>query len=330
MPYLHRHLAACRLAMTILAAGFVGGCSLLRLGEAGPEEPRPAGTAVTPPAESRPAPSRIERPATAPAVTAPLPKPAPPPPPPPNPLQIAYQEGMQAWQTGDLLKARALLNQVLQASDDPEQNIGLRGILSQIADETVFSPEVLADDPLTEEYRITRGDSLLKIARRFRVTPELLSEINRLTDKHTLRPGRRLKIVKGPFSATVVKRTHEMHLYLQGVYLRTCRVALGTDNKTPTGKWKVTTRLKNPSWTDPQTGRRYAPGSDDNPIGKFWIALEGTEGNAVGQTGYGIHGTNDEASIGTDASMGCVRLGDEDIRFVYSLLVFGSKVEIVE
>ena len=36
--------------------------------------------------------------------------------------------------------------------------------------------------------------------------------------------------------------------------------------------------------------------------------------------GYGIHGTNDPASIGKAASLGCVRLSDPDIDFVYSLL----------
>jgi lipoprotein-anchoring transpeptidase ErfK/SrfK len=37
-------------------------------------------------------------------------------------------------------------------------------------------------------------------------------------------------------------------------------------------------------------------------------------------TNYGIHSTNDPASIGKEGSLGCIRLNDVDIELVFSLL----------
>lgn len=44
--------------------------------------------------------------------------------------------------------------------------------------------------------------------------------------------------------------------------------------------------------------------------------------------GYGIHGTNDPASIGRSASHGCVRLRNEDIAVLYDMVDVGTPVYI--
>ena len=44
--------------------------------------------------------------------------------------------------------------------------------------------------------------------------------------------------------------------------------------------------------------------------------------------GYGIHGTNDPASIGHAASHGCVRLRNEDIEKLYDMVAVGTPVYI--
>jgi lipoprotein-anchoring transpeptidase ErfK/SrfK len=44
--------------------------------------------------------------------------------------------------------------------------------------------------------------------------------------------------------------------------------------------------------------------------------------------GYGIHGTNDPASIGRSASHGCVRLRNEDMAALYSMVEVGTPVYI--
>ncbi len=300
------------------------GCSLF----GGDETDRQPPTAVgveTPPPQVMPPATRVEEPRAIPTRPATVSAPAP-----PDPMQLACEEGMQAWQSGDLLRAREILNRVMHEGCPAEQQTRVRQILSEIAEKTIFSPEILPGDRLVLSYQVVRGDTLAKVARKHKMTEELIRGINQLPAGSKLRPGGQIKVIQGPFSATVTKGSHEMHLYLQDVYVRTCKVALGSDNKTPTGKWVVTNRLRNPAWTDPRTGKRYGSTDPDNPLGGFWVALKGVEGNAVGKNGYGIHGTIDEASIGTDASLGCVRLGKKDVADVYAMLAQGSVVTITE
>jgi lipoprotein-anchoring transpeptidase ErfK/SrfK len=70
-------------------------------------------------------------------------------------------------------------------------------------------------------------------------------------------------------------------------------------------------------------------GDPKNPIGKYWLALEGADDRTRGLSGYGIHGTIEPDSIGKQASMGCVRLRDDDIALVYQLLVEGESLVTV-
>ena len=211
-------------------------------------------------------------------------------------VETVYQEGVQAWQGGDLLKARDALNRVLHAAIPAERQAQIREVLNQIAEKTIFAPFViLPGETMAEDYVVVQNDNLQKIGRIYKVTEELLSVVNGNMNKNVIRTGRRLKVVKGPFHATVVKSSFEMHLYLQHVY-----------------------------------GQRIAASDPQNPLGEFWIALDGIEGRALGQSGYGIHGTIDDSSIGTQASMGCVRLSSKDIEVVYAMLVPGSTVTITD
>ena len=61
-----------------------------------------------------------------------------------------------------------------------------------------------------------------------------------------------------------------------------------------------------------------------NPLGGYWMGLVGLEGDAVGKNSYGIHGTIEPDSIGKQASMGCIRLGHDDIALLFDLLVDGK------
>ena len=86
-----------------------------------------------------------------------------------------------------------------------------------------------------------------------------------------------------------------------------------------------------PEWIDTDTGNRYLADAPDNPIGERWIGLSGLTGEAVGRSGFGIHGTIEPESIGRDQSMGCIRLVADDVAWVYDLLVEGkSRVAVRE
>lgn len=231
-----------------------------------------------------------------------------------------FQVGLAAQQRDDLVRARTAMSRALDAGLSASQARQARARLTELANETIFSRRVLPSDPLVDFVHVRRGDTLGRIARRQKVSADLLAEVNNLPDKHFIREGLRLKVINGPFNAKINKSEHLMHIYLQNVYVRTYPVALGMNGGTPTGKWEVRDHLKNPSWVNPQTGERWHADDPENPIGEFWIGLEGVEGEAVGQFGYGIHGTIEPETIGEDVSMGCVRLGPGDIDEVYKLL----------
>jgi LysM repeat protein len=44
---------------------------------------------------------------------------------------------------------------------------------------------------------------------------------------------------------------------------------------------------------------------------------------------YGIHGTNNPASIDKAVSNGCIRMYNQDVNYVYSLVPIGTEVTIV-
>jgi len=59
----------------------------------------------------------------------------------------------------------------------------------------------------------------------------------------------------------------------------------------------------------------------DNPLGSRWLT--------IGRTSYGIHGTNVRWSIGREATHGCIRLYEDDIRRLYERVREGTRIQIV-
>jgi len=68
-------------------------------------------------------------------------------------------------------------------------------------------------------------------------------------------------------------------------------------------------------------------GDSKNPLGTRWIGFdaEGTDGRT-----YGIHGTNNPASIGHYVSEGCVRMQNEVIESIFQTVPLGTKVLITD
>lgn len=95
-------------------------------------------------------------------------------------------------------------------------------------------------------------------------------------------------------------------------------VAVGAHRSpSPTGTYKVTTRIPDPTWYAP--GKVIGPGKD-NPLGTRWMGLS--------RKGFGIHGTNRPRSIGRAASHGCIRLRNSDIEELFDLVASGTVVEL--
>ena len=64
------------------------------------------------------------------------------------------------------------------------------------------------------------------------------------------------------------------------------------------------------------------PPGPENPFGKYALRL--------GTSEYLIHGTNKRFGIGMRASSGCIRMYDEDIKWMYENIPLKTKVRIVD
>jgi len=87
---------------------------------------------------------------------------------------------------------------------------------------------------------------------------------------------------------------------------------------TPTGSFTIVGRLVDPTWYG--KGKIVPPGKG-SPIGTRWLGLS--------VKGYGIHGTNNPASIGHNASHGCIRLRNRDVEELFEMVSLGDAVELI-
>jgi len=229
--------------------------------------------------------------------------------------------GKQALDRKDPVAARAHFSEAMTLDVDASQADFVRGELSRLGNELIFSGRILPSDPLVSRYIIQPGDSLAKIAKKFSITDDLIAQINGIRNKNIIRAGQAIKVVKGPFHAKVDKSDYSLDIYLGTTFVKHFRVGLGQDDSTPTGEWKVATKLKNPTFYPPRGGQIIAANDPENPLGERWIGLAGVSGDAVGQRRYGIHGTSEPESIGKSVSMGCIRMYNADVEAVYNYLV---------
>lgn len=246
-------------------------------------------------------------------------------------VRALMAQGDDAARKGDAVLARQLYSRALvdpsAAKADQET---IRQKAAALNEDLIFSPKVTAGDPLTETYTIQPGDAVARLPRKrdLAVDWRLIKRVNQLDDEDLtrLKVGQKLKLVRGPFHAIVTKSDYRLDLFAGSpdepenwVYIRSFKVGLGEGNGTPVGDFMVKNRQSNPPWTNPRTGEKFAADDPQNPIGEYWVGWEGI-GPAAGYKGFGIHGTIDPSSIGQQKSMGCVRLGNEDVGIVFEML----------
>ncbi len=288
---------------------------------------------------TQPAPTATPSPAAA-----PTPEPAPAPmttiatPPPSSFLDTARGNSSVLLQARQLLSqdqpvdARNVLSAAIASGTlAPAENDEARYMLASINDRLVFSREIVAGDPYAMSYTVRPGDSLAKIVKSLGVQVDwrFIQRINGLARPEQIRPGQVLKIVTGPFHGAVERRDHRLDLYLgegpNQVFVRDYLVGLGEHNCTPSGLFRVRqhSKLINPPWTNPRSREHFSANDPNNPIGEYWVGLEGMEGHNRQEAGFGLHGTIEPQSIGRNESMGCVRMRDGEIDVLYEVLTEG-------
>jgi LysM repeat protein len=257
----------------------------------------------------------------------------------PFPAGTVLADARAKRDAGDLLGARKILNDALVSGRLlPADADGARKLIAEINRTVFFSPKRFENDEFGGTHTVKSGELLRTIAERNDVTWELLARLNGISDPRKLRAGQNIKVVKGPFNAIVTKSRFTLDIYLGppgepgSLYVATFPVGLGSDDSTPTGTWMVEThkKLKNPTYFSPRGEGVIDAGDPANPLGERWIGLVGIDGNAIGKESYGIHGTIEPDSIGKMASMGCIRMRNEDVELVFDMLTEGKSVVVVK
>ena len=217
---------------------------------------------------------------------------------------------------GRLVEARDSYRRALETYPDANIVKAARPKVEDLNMKILFSPYV---DSYSREYEVQAGDSLAKIARVFGTTIELLKRSNNISGE-TIRQGQRLKIVTTKFSVVVDKSQNLLMLKQNDDVVKAYKVATGANNCTPVGTFKITTKLVDPVWY--KAGAAVPPGSPENILGTRWMGLS--------KEGYGIHGTTDPASLGKQATAGCIRMLNGDAEELYGILPEGTEVTVVD
>ncbi len=168
-------------------------------------------------------------------------------------------------------------------------------------------------------YEVKQGDNLVKISKQFNTTVELIKKINNLSSD-TIRVGRQLKIWTKPFNVVVDKSQNILILKAEDEMIKTYIVSTGKDNSTPIGGFTIKDKIPNPVWY--KQGVAILPEDPENILGTHWMGFD--------LAGYGIHGTTNPSTIGTQETQGCVRMTNDNVKELFMFLPIGTKVTIID
>jgi lipoprotein-anchoring transpeptidase ErfK/SrfK len=211
-----------------------------------------------------------------------------------------------------------------------------------------FSDDIISEKLVgtSSKYSVVKGDNIRLIAAKLGVSQQHLIKKNRLDPKAYLKIGQKLiynnrKIIPQRMKNGIVVNIPDRTLYFfkQGKLAVSLPVALGVpvksdkyDWKTPTGKFRVTAKMKDPTWHVPPSIQSemddrgkdvitsIPPGSD-NPLGKFAIKTS--------IPGILIHSTTKPWSIYSFASHGCIRVYPEQMEEFFKEVKVNTPGEII-
>jgi L,D-transpeptidase ErfK/SrfK len=196
-------------------------------------------------------------------------------------------------------------------------------------------------------YTTVKGDTIRLVAGKLGVSRTQLTVMNGLSPKDGLKAGQVLQynnrriIPEHRIKDGIVINIPDRMLYLfqQGTMSFSTAVALGTPTKTdqfvwqtPTGRFKIVNKAKDPTWTVPPSiqeemrleGKEVItsiPPGPTNPLGKYAIKTS--------LPGILIHSTTKPWSIYTYASHGCIRVYPERMEELFNLVKVNITGEII-
>ena len=191
-------------------------------------------------------------------------------------------------------------------------------------------------------HKVTKGDYFQKIAEQYNIGFLALMSANPDVDPFLLEPDSNI-IIPSEMLLPYIKREGivinlpELRLYYflpEENKVHVFPVGIGKEGlATPKVTSYISSKRKDPVWRPTKAmqeryfkehGKAMAtevPAGPDNPFGKYALRL--------GTSEYLIHGTNKRLGIGMRASSGCVRMFDDDIKWMYENVPINTKVRII-
>jgi len=223
---------------------------------------------------------------------------------------------------GALYEARAALTEVYSSGRfTDEERTDIEDRMIDLNKKLLFGRTKAPD---TFVYKVKSGDTLSKIALKTKVDVGIIKAMNKLkTDNIYI--DQLLKLSQGTWSIRIDKSRFILLVMYEGSAVLRYSIAIGADDQTPTGEFKIQTKIKNPTFykTLENGLKKSIPhGDPENVLGSRWMGFAGD------WSSYGIHGTTDEASIGSATSKGCVRMHNKEIENLFEWVPRGMIVTI--
>ncbi len=176
------------------------------------------------------------------------------------------------------------------------------------------------------DYAIASGDRIARLSNKYKTTDDLITVANNISNPNNIKIGDRLRILNNAkFKITVNRKENWLLVTMNGKFFKRYIVGTGRYNRTPPGTFKIVEKQKNPSWW--KDNKEIPFGDKENILGTRWMELQ-----AIGTTppakGYGIHGTWDNTSLGSQSSAGCIRMDNRDVEELFTYIPYNTEVTI--
>ncbi|MGE0144592.1 MAG: L,D-transpeptidase family protein [Planctomycetota bacterium] len=241
--------------------------------------------------------------------------------------ELAGLEPWTAVRSSTALLERAVAGSIELA--DREAKAALDGLLEthgRFVRQTVCNP---VDLTAARRQEVRPGEALATIARaqgkslRLPMSAGLLQIVNRISDPNRIQAGQVLKIPTDAVEVRVFKRAYLAAIYVGDVLVRAYACAHGKPgHETPEADFEIGDTIERPDWNF--EGESIPYGDPRNPLGTHFVKFLHES-----LSGFGAHGTNEPATIGTCASLGCIRLGEREIEEFARIVPKGTRVRVV-
>lgn len=257
---------------------------------------------------------------------------------------IAFAEDKEAAKAAYAAKypksdaARGFLSEELKVANQKGDSAAAEALRRKMLDNFPKSPEARQAEEYIGQKNITElrearvdyitnhvvrsGEVLNVIARKYKTTSDSILFVNNMGSDR-IRINQRLRIDLSSYLIDVSIPEYKMRVYRiwegQTNFFKSYSVGTGKNDNTPRGDFIIDLKQKEPVWYK-DNSKPIPYGDPENALGTRWMAIS--------SPGFGIHGTWEPDSVGKASSAGCVRLRNEDVEELYSLVKEGTPVHI--